>query len=584
MSKSMTSESDGPPMVDPVGATSMSKSRLLTPGQEVLGGRFRIESLLGAGGMGEVYAAEQASLGRKVALKVLSADMSLVPGMAERFRREALLLSSIDHPAVVRIIDFGEWNGSACLVMELVRGESLEVLARGGPMSAERALPMLIQLAEGLGAIHAAGIIHRDLKLENVIVSEGTQGEQARLLDFGIARLAQPEGGSSATQAGVVLGTPEYMSPEQALGRALDARSDLYAWGLVAYRLLTGRHPLPGPTARDFILQQISEIPVPLQQAAPHLAGHSRLVELVSQCLEKESERRPQSAAALVDALRQRNAAPIPLVHEAPRRTPVSVPVAELAAPVLAAARRSGEWAVSKVKQARKSPKMVAAIPAIVAVVAIVALSVRSYQAAPDRVAAQQLAGGDARGALATLRVARAEHRLEPDTWALEARALHALGKHDDEWAAVAQLPGTALDALTPDDAKHLIEDFGRNEKARGLHEELNRLAQRHFDLLKAAATGSERDLRWGATRYLDAWGQATDEVLRGYIAALQDPDCARRGAAAKRLGEVGDDRAVGPLEELKTMPRKRSFIFEDNCGQSEAAQALKKLAKRNSP
>lgn len=584
MSKSMTGDSNGPPIVDPVGATSMSKSRLLAPGQEVLGGRFRIEALLGAGGMGEVYAAEQTSLGRKVALKVLSADMSLVPGMAERFRREALLLSSIDHPAVVRIIDFGEWNGAACLVMELVRGDSLEVLARGGPLPAERAVPMLIQLAEGLGAIHAAGIIHRDLKLENVIVSEGTTGEQARLLDFGIARLAEPEGGSSATQAGVVLGTPEYMSPEQALGRPLDARSDLYAWGLVAYRLLSGRHPFPGPTARDFLLQQISELPIPLQQAAPRLAGHARLLELVSQCLEKEPERRPQSAAALVDALGRKAPTPIPLVHESPRQAPRSVPVAELAAPVIAAAGRSAEWAVSKVKAARRSPRILAAIPAIVALVLIVALSARSYQTAPHRVAAQQLAAGDPRGALATLRVGRAEHRLEADTWALEARALHALGRHEEEWAAVAQLPGTALDALIPDDVKHLVEDFGRNEKARGLHEELNRLAQRHFDLLREAATGGERDLRWGATRYLDAWGQARDDMLRGYVAALQDPDCARRGAAAKRLGEVGDDRAVGPLEELKAVPRKRSFIFEDNCGQSEAAQALKKLAKRNSP
>lgn len=562
----------------------MSKSRLLAPGQEVLGGRFRIEALLGAGGMGEVYAAEQTSLGRKVALKVLSADMSLVPGMAERFRREALLLSSIDHPAVVRIIDFGEWNGSACLVMELVRGESLEVLARGGPLPAERAVPMLIQLAEGLGAIHAAGIIHRDLKLENVIVAEGTRGEQARLLDFGIARLAQPDGGSSATQAGVVLGTPEYMSPEQALGRALDARSDIYAWGLVAYRLLAGRHALPGPTARDFILQQISEVPVPLVRLAPHLGTDSRLLDLVAKCLEKEPERRPQSVAALVDALRHRDPAPIALVQDAPRPTPVSVPVAELAAPVIAAATRSAEWAVSKAKQVRRSPKLLAALPAIVALVGIVVMSVRSYQTAPHRVAAKQLAEGDARGALATLRLGRADQRLEPGTWALEAKALHALGRHEEEWAAVAQLPGTALDALTADDVKHLIEDFGRNEKARGLHEELNRIAQRHFDILKAAATGGERDLRWGATRYLDAWDQGRDEVLRGYVAALQDPDCARRGTAAKRLGEVGDDRAVAPLEDLKAVPRKRSFIFEDNCGQSEAAQALKKLAKRNSP
>lgn len=561
MSKSMaTDEGAIPP--DAVSATRVSEKRLLGPGQEVLEGRFRVRSLLGVGGMGEVYEAEQVSLGRLVALKVLNADMSLVAGMAERFRREALLLSSVDHPAVVRIIDFGEWNGAACLVMELVRGESLELLARGGPMPQERAVPMLVQLAEGLAAIHAKGIVHRDLKLENVLVSVGTAGEQARLLDFGIARLAEAPGVASATQAGVVLGTPEYMSPEQALGRPLDARSDIYAWGVLAHRLLAGAHPFPGPSARDFILQHISAKPAQLEGVRPEIA------QLVERCLEKEPGARPTTAVELVEALHRRPAVPIPLVNEAPSSL----------APVVAAATRTAEWAAGA---ARRRPARAAAIAAAVLAIGLSVTLVRACTSSPEREASEQLARGDARGALATLRLARAGGGLDANATALEARALHQLGRHDEEWSALAELPAPSLDAVTAADVRNLLEDFGRDEKARELHEQLNRLAQRHFETLKEAAELGERNIRWGAVRYLDAWGQASESVVLGYSAALEDDDCHRRAAAAKRLGDLGDGRAVAELERLKAEPRKRTFLFEENCGQNEAAQALKKLGKK---
>ncbi len=557
MSKSMSTDAH-----EPVGATRLSTGRLLAPGQDVLGGRFRVEALLGTGGMGEVYAAEQTSLGRKVALKVLSADMSLVPGMTERFRREALLLSSIDHPAVVRIIDFGEWSGSPCLVMELVRGESLEALARGGPMPPERAVPMLLQLAEGLAAIHAAGIVHRDLKLENVIVTETAKGEQARLLDFGIARLAQPDAGPAATQAGIVLGTPEYMAPEQALGHAVDARSDLYAWGVLAHRLLAGAHPFAGPTARDFVLQHISAEPVPLAKAAPHLGSRPALVELVARCLRKEPDARPRSALELIEALRAPEPRPIPLVTQ-----PVTGRTAEFAA-----------------RAVMRSPIVVATLGGAVLLTLVAAAAIASYRSAPHRVAGRQLEDGDARGALATLRVARARQQLEPAAWVLEARALHQLSRHEEESVALAELPAPELQHVTDGDVLALVEDFGRDEKSRERHEQLNRLAQAHFEALKAAARADEPDVRWGAARYLDAWGQAPDAVVDGYIASLGDADCARRGTAARRLGELGDERATEALERLKALPRKRSFLFEESCGHNEAAQALKKLGTRRGP
>ncbi|HMK73807.1 MAG TPA: serine/threonine-protein kinase, partial [Myxococcaceae bacterium] len=159
----------------------------------VLDERFRVLGHLGGGGMGEVYLAEQVSLGRKVALKVLKREVGQQPGMSERFRREARLLSSVEHPAVVRVIDFGESEEGTCLVMELAEGETLLQALEKGPLEPDRGRQVMVQLAEGLEAIHEKGIIHRDLKPENVVLTAGPRGEQARLLDFGIARLVEPD-------------------------------------------------------------------------------------------------------------------------------------------------------------------------------------------------------------------------------------------------------------------------------------------------------------------------------------------------------------------------------------------------------
>jgi len=253
--------------------------------------------------MGEVYLGEQVSLGRKVAIKVLHHDLNAQPGMAERFKREARLLSAVEHPAVVHIVDFGESGDHACLVMEFVEGESLyDVLTRGA-MAPGRALPLLQQLAEGLAAIHDKGIIHRDLKPENVFISPGARGEQARLLDFGIARLVEPDAQSNVSQVGVVLGTPEYLSPEQAVGAKVDTRSDLYSFGVLIYRVLSGRLPFEGPQARHFLAQHASHAPLPLDRAAPSLTRYIGLLSLVMRLLEKNPAKRPQNAHELADAL-----------------------------------------------------------------------------------------------------------------------------------------------------------------------------------------------------------------------------------------------------------------------------------------
>nr|WP_276519169.1 protein kinase [Corallococcus exiguus] len=269
----------------------------------VLDGRFRVLKPLGSGGMGEVYLGEQVSLGRKVAIKVLHHDLHAQAGMAERFKREARLLSAVEHPAVVRIVDFGQSGDAACLVMEFVEGQSLYDALQGGPLLAPRGLALLQQLAEGLAAIHDKGIIHRDLKPENVLISPSARGEQARLLDFGIARLVEPEAGSALSQVGVVLGTPEYLSPEQAVGAKVDTRSDLYSFGVLAYRVLSGRLPFEGPTPRHFLSQHASHAPLPLDRAAPQLSRYVGLLSLVMRLLDKDPVKRPQTATELAEAL-----------------------------------------------------------------------------------------------------------------------------------------------------------------------------------------------------------------------------------------------------------------------------------------
>jgi serine/threonine-protein kinase len=285
---------------------------VLAPDALVLEGRFRVIRPLGSGGMGEVYLGEQVSLGRKVAIKVLHHDLHIQPGMAERFKREARLLSAVEHPSVVRIIDFGESGDAACLVMELVEGVSLYEALQHGPLAPARALAVLHQLAEGLAAIHSKGIIHRDIKPENVFLTHTPRGEQARLLDFGIARLVEPEAGSAVSQVGVVLGTPEYLSPEQAIGARVDTRSDLYCLGVLAYRILSGRLPFDGPSARQFIAQHANAAPLPLDRAVPAFATNPALVALVMRLLEKEPANRFQSAEELAEALVAAAAGPLP--------------------------------------------------------------------------------------------------------------------------------------------------------------------------------------------------------------------------------------------------------------------------------
>jgi serine/threonine protein kinase len=214
----------------------------------VIDGRYRLDAIVGRGGMGLVYKAEHVGIRRTVALKLLHTSLAAVPELRSRFEREARAIGVISHPNCVDVTDFGELaDGSLYLVMEYIEGKSLgDILDRERVLEPRRALRILRHVLNGLGHAHAAGIVHRDVKPENVLLlQQGNDPDFAKILDFGIAKLVarSVDDGVKLTQAGVAFGTPVYMSPEQALGNPVDARADLYAASIMAYEMITGRPP-----------------------------------------------------------------------------------------------------------------------------------------------------------------------------------------------------------------------------------------------------------------------------------------------------------------------------------------------------
>jgi serine/threonine-protein kinase len=263
-----------------------------------LDGQYRIDSHLASGGMGAVFRAHHLSLRKDVALKVLRPELTTSLDLQERFRRESQIAASLEHRHIVRVTDFRRSpEGLLYLAMELLDGESLfDRLRREGFLAPDEAVQVLWQLCDGLEAAHGKGVVHRDLKPENVFMARGPGGELVKILDFGIAKMAEP-GEGHATQAGMVVGTPEYLSPEQATGSAIDARADLYTVGLIGWRMLVGHHPFKAEDARSLLMMQATR-PVPLlSEARPDLASYPLLVAAIQRACQKDPAARYQSAA-----------------------------------------------------------------------------------------------------------------------------------------------------------------------------------------------------------------------------------------------------------------------------------------------
>ncbi|MFH2010395.1 MAG: protein kinase [bacterium] len=269
---------------------------------EVVAGRFRIESIIGEGGMGTVYLARHITLPREYAIKVLKTDFCADDSYVERFRREAIAASRVVHPNVVYITDFGKFdNGSFYIVMEHLNGIGMdEVLDSSGAQPLSRILPILIQLADALDYAGSLGIVHRDLKPENIMLCT-VRGHKdvVKLVDFGIAKLLEGQYANvRITMQGQIFGTPEYISPEQAMDAKIDARSDIYSLGVMAYELATGSPPFDGPPAM-ILRKHVQDQPdapssrMPRQLIPPGFDG------IVLRCLAKKPDDRYQTARAL---------------------------------------------------------------------------------------------------------------------------------------------------------------------------------------------------------------------------------------------------------------------------------------------
>jgi serine/threonine protein kinase len=255
-----------------------------------LAGRFELAELIGEGGSGVVYRARQLSLDRVVAVKVLNLRASSDPAWVQRFHNEARAAARLAHPNTIRLIDFGQTDdGRLFIAMELLHGRSLRhLLEVGPPPTAERALRIVSQICASLAEAHSHGIIHRDIKPENVFIDDQ---DLVKVLDFSIAKLATPE--AQVTRDGAIFGTPEYMSPEQCRGAAVDVRSDLYAVGVVAYELLSGRAPFAASSPTEVVMMHLRAPPPPLPELPEGVAA------LVLRALAKDPARRPQSASEL---------------------------------------------------------------------------------------------------------------------------------------------------------------------------------------------------------------------------------------------------------------------------------------------
>jgi eukaryotic-like serine/threonine-protein kinase len=259
----------------------------------VFGGRYQLDTRIAAGGMGEVWRASDVVLGRQIAVKVLRSDVAERPGFLDRFRREARNLAMLSHPAIATLFDYGEHEGSPYLVMELVTGENLASrLHRDGPMPVNDVVDVVRRVAEGLAVAHEAGMVHRDIKPANLMI---TERGHVKITDFGISRLADSPTLTAATD---VMGTPQYMSPEQISGQPTSPASDVYSLAVVAFEMLTGQPPFVADSPVAVALAQLHDLPPPLPTNVPDW-----FATLIGSSLAKTAVDRPADGHELVVAL-----------------------------------------------------------------------------------------------------------------------------------------------------------------------------------------------------------------------------------------------------------------------------------------
>ncbi len=282
----------------------------------VMAGKYRIDGVIGRGGMGAVYRATHVMLNKTVAVKTIKPDLIGSPEMAHRFQREARAATSLEHPNIVAVYDLGQAeDGALYIAMEFVNGLNLKDAIRGsGPMPAARIARLLTQVASALARAHRSEIVHRDLKPQNLMIAVDASGqEHIKLLDFGIAKSLQEGTTTQLTASGYSLGTPHYMAPEQAVGEEVDGRADIYSLGVILYEMLVGDVPFNAASAPAILVMHLKDAPEPPSRRRPDLAIPPALEVITLRCLEKDPARRFQTAEEFSEALERAVPAGIPV-------------------------------------------------------------------------------------------------------------------------------------------------------------------------------------------------------------------------------------------------------------------------------
>ncbi|ODS52596.1 MAG: hypothetical protein ABS36_16230 [Acidobacteria bacterium SCN 69-37] len=300
------------------GATGAVDGRL----GQVLDGKYRLDAQIGQGGMGAIYRATHLMLDKPVAVKLIKAELVTSPDLVRRFQREARAAGNLNHPNIAAAYDLGQTqDGTLYIAMELVNGPSLkDVIRDTGPIAVDRAVRIMRQVGSALALAHRHNIIHRDLKPHNIMLATDGRHEVAKLLDFGIAKTFD-EASTQLTATGFVLGTPQYMSPEQAAGRPIDGRSDLYSLGIILYEMLIGEVPFNDPSTPAVLVKHLTEVPAPPSRRRPDVAVSPVLEAIALRLLAKDPADRYQSADEFLAALPAETATAVPAVTSADDRT-----------------------------------------------------------------------------------------------------------------------------------------------------------------------------------------------------------------------------------------------------------------------